>query len=377
MNDRYSTTQIKRTSLSKSLITFYQEMSVCNSCSTTIIAIDARGNRFSIPPVQHTAYCMNSNVTLTRRQTIGKSKEVSGTDAIIDGICVTVDYFEISQSPVYVKEFDLLLCLPEDSECYEHPFRQTSYKNCLELGLQQISQSLDDSPMFKVLANDPTSNYDQLFTLINNQVAKIPVTHMAGDDFELVIITSINGRYQREIINLNEFLTGKENTYEFENRVIPFVTTSELNAREMGKSFRWITMSTVNAILSKKDIEHKEELAALAKKYELKIAELAANISKLDTLVTQLKAERDEIKFKYNSLRGDMSASTDILKEQAEREKTKADQHISDNDVQVSDTKARQAENEAKFKTSHMILAATVPVLALLIIEVIKGLRKN
>ena len=113
--------------------------------------------------------------------------------------------------PVYVEEFDLLLCMPEDVEDYPHPHQQTTFDNNLLIGLEQISESLDNAPMFKILANDPTNNFDQIFTLVNNRVSKVPVTHMDGDDFELVLITVVNGRLQKEIINLNKFVTGEEN----------------------------------------------------------------------------------------------------------------------------------------------------------------------
>ena len=375
MHGRYKVQPTKRVSLAKSLTAYYQEMSILNSCGSTLIAVDARNNRYSIPPIQHAAYNMGNSVTLSRRQIIGESKKTSGDDVIMEGICVTVDYYEIKQSPVYVEEFDLLLCMPEDVEDYPHPYQQSSYENNLAIGLEKIAETLDNAPMFKVLANDPTNNFDQLFTLINNRVSKIPVTHMAGDDFELTLIIVVNGKIQKEVINLNEFITGKENTYEFENRVIPFVTTSEVAANEMGKAFRWITMSVLNESLSKKDIEHKNELELQAKAFNAKITELTASITSLKSSIAQLKTEKDDIEFKYNSIKADLGASNDMMKHQTEREKYKAGQHISDNDVQISDTKADTAEKDNQLKTWHLV-AAAAPAVALLIVEIIRALKK-
>ena len=376
MHGRYKSQLVKHVSLAKSLITYYQEMSIRNCSGSTIIAVDARNKRYSIPPVQHAAYSMDNSVTLMRRETIGESKTPAGDEIIMDGICVTIDYYEIKQQPVYVEEFDLLLCMPEDVEDFPHPHQQTTFDNNLALGLEQISESLDNAPMFKVLANDPTNNFDQIFTLVNNRIAKIPVTHMAGDDFELILISVVNGRLQKEVINLNEFITGKENTYEFENRIIPFVTTSEIAANEMGRSFRWVTMSVLNEALAKKDIEHKSELESQAKTFNAKISELNANITNLKSTITKLKTEKDEIEFKYNSIKANLESENEMLKHKTEREKFKAGQHISDNDVHISDVKAKTANTEARFKTWHLCLAAA-PSVALVIVEIIKLIRKK
>lgn len=375
MHGRYKVQQVKRVSLAKSLTAYYQETSIQNCCGSTIIAVDARNKRYSIPPVQHAAYSMSSVITLSRRETIGESKTSLGDEVIMSGICVSIDYYEIKQEPVYVEEFDLLLCMPEDVEDYPHPHQQTSFDNNLRLGLEQMEESLDNAPLFKVLANDPTNNFDQLFTLINNRIAKIPVTHMEGEDFELVLLSIANGRIQKEIINLNKFVSGEENTYEFENRVIPFITTSEITANEMGKSFRWITMSVLNESLSKKDIEHKEELNAQAKTYDAKISELNANIGALKSDYTQLKTEKDDIEFKYNTMKADLESGNEMFKHKAEREKYKASEHISDNDVHISDTKSRTANTEAQFKTWHLYLAA-IPAVALVCVELIKAIKK-
>ena len=324
MHGRYKVQPVKRVSLAKSLTAYYQEMSILNCCGSTIIAVDARNKRYSIPPVQHAAYSMNNSITLSRRETVGESKTTAGDEVIMGGVCVTIDYYEIKQEPVYVEEFDLLLCMPEDVEDYPHPHQQTTFDNNLLIGLEQISESLDNAPMFKILANDPTNNFDQIFTLVNNRVSKVPVTHMDGDDFELVLITVVNGRLQKEIINLNKFVTGEENVYEFENRIIPFVTTSEVLANEMGKSFRWVTMSVLNESLTKKDIERKEELSAQAKTYDAKIAELNANIGTLKADYTQLKTEKEEIEFKYKSMKADLESGNEMFKHKAELDKDRA-----------------------------------------------------
>lgn len=374
MCGRYKITPVKRVSLAKSLIAFYQEMSICNNCGSTIIAVDAKNHRYAITPNQHPGNII-SNLTLSRRETIGKSKEASGDDVIMDGICVTVDFFEIKQEPVYVEEFDLLLCMPEDVEDHPHPHQQSSFENNLLMSLQQMEETLDNAPMFKVIANDPTNNFDVLYTLINNRVAKIPVTHMPGDSFELTLIVVANGKISREEINLDEFVTGKENTYEFENRVIPFVTTSELTAQDMGKSFRWITMSVLNEALSKKDITCKADLDQQAKAFEAKVTELATNLSSAKSTITQLKSERDEFEFKYNSMKADLGAANDMMRNNNEREKYRASQHMSDNDVHISDKKAETASKEAQFKTWHLYLAA-IPSVALLLVETIKAFKK-
>lgn len=376
MYGRYKLQPVKRVSLAKSLTTLYKEMTISNGCGSTIIAVDARNNRYSIPPDKNAAHCNSNVVTLLKRETTGKSKEVSGDDVIMNGICVTVDYFEIKQEPVYVAEFDLLLCMPEDVEDYSHPYQQTTYENSLMLGLEQMEETIDNAPMFKVLANDPTNNFDQIFTLINNRVSKIPVTHLPGNDFELTLIIVVNSRIQKEVINLNEFITGKENTYEFENRVIPFVTTSELTAQELGKSFRWITLSVLNETIAKKEVENKGELEAQAKSLNAKISELTATITALKAQLVQLKSEKDDIEFKYNTIKADLAAATEMLKQKAEREKYKTSQHISDNDVHISDTKASTASREAQFKTWHLYLAA-IPSVALLIAEIAKALQKK
>lgn len=376
MDGRYTVSKVQRQSLAKSITTFYSEMSVCNSCNETVIAIDARNRRYSIVPTKHEAYRYSQSVTLLRRETIGKSKESNGDDTLMDGIIVTISYFELKQSPVYVEEFDLMLCLTDDMDDCVHPYQQTTFESCLSLGLETIEKSLDDAPMFKILANDPTNNYDALYTLLNKKIAKIPVTHMNDSSFTMTIIVSINGRFQKETICLDDFISGKENTFEFENRVIPFVTTSELNAYELAKSFRWITMSTFNEMMSKKEIQYKAELEEKTKIYETKINGLKSDIENLNTILSQVKVERDDYKFKYERLRNDLSTSTDLMKVYTDREKYRATSHISDNDLRISTAKADIADKEAKFKLWHLCAAAAIPTAAAIILEILRSMRK-
>lgn len=373
MSVRYTLTEQERGSLAENRVAWYQEISIFNGCMDTIVILDSSGTQHQIPPSPNGAYLQRNAVVLSRRGHVGISKQPNCADVMMPGITATVSGPMIKQEPVYVKEFDVVICTPEDAALCCHPFQKTDYASCLEEGIAKISSAFDDAPMLKIMANDPTNSFDYLYTLIDTQVTKIPVTHMSGDDFVLTLIFSVNGSYSTEEIILNDFLTGKQNTMEFQNRVIPFVTTTELCAKEYGRSFRWITMSMFNESIDKLKIEHKAELETQKKGFEVKLSDSAIKATSLQTQISKLESERDDYKLKYDSIRNDLAASTAFMKEHTDRQKLYASSHISDNDVKISDVKTQATETEQKYKLWHIVLAASVPVLATLTVEVIKA----
>ena len=294
----------------------------------------------------------------------------------LPGTTVEIPLYKIKSGPLYVEEFNLVVCSVEDAETCRHPHAVMSYPEALDSGLQLVTDKIIDAPGIKVLANDPTSSCDYVYTLLDAQLITVPVTHLNDEGFTMTLVITSEGRPWVDTLDLSALLTGTTNVVEFSNRIIPFVTTSKAHAETIAKTFKWLNPTTFADMQAKMKQQHEVELSMKDATFASQKAELDAKIKELTTKLTiastslaQVTSERDDFKYKYQYLKGDINATNEMMSVYSNKEKYRASVHMSDNDVEISNTKREHTREEATFKTWHLILAAAVPVVCALGIE--------
>ena len=377
----YQLTQRELGPLARSQAAFYRETCIVNTCAKPVTLIESDGTMTEIPAAG-TDFSVES-VLMHKREVVGSSKSYRGSDINIPGMTIEVPYFKLVSGPVYVPEFNLVVCRAEDAEMCRHPFAAMRYSESIDQCLRLVADQICDAPGMRILANDPTDQFDTFYTLINSRVINIPVTHVADDGITLTLVLINDGQYYADVIDIDELSSGETNTVEFEDCVLPFITTSKLNAEEMAKAFKWLTPKAFALFKEKEQKRHEAELAAKDSMFEAykaereaKIKELAAKLTIINTTLAQTQAERDDYKHRYQYLKGDINATNDIMETYRDRQKYATDMHISDNDVRTSSLKRKNAEEESTFKTWHLIAAAALPAVAAIGIELFKKSNK-
>ena len=145
----------------------------------------------------------------------------------------------------------------------------------------------------------------------------------------------------------------------------------------MIKEFRWITPSLLNEITSKLKAEQKAEIEQLKKANDSKIAALNTKITEKDNEISKLKLEAEDYKAKYTILKNDLNAANIILENDNNRIKIQNGKVISNNDVEISKNKIESQKQEYTFKLWHLVLAAAVPTIGAITIEIIRACSKK
>ena len=374
----YTVKEVNLGSLTRCHSAFYQELCIINACTENIVVIDIEGNQNVIEPVGSTF--TNQTVQLHRRSTMKNSMNMNGTSLPLAGITVEVPFYHLQAGPIYVEEFNVMLCRESDAATCRHPHMGIGYIESLHNGLEMICDKICDAPGIRLMANDPNGRYEELYTLINSQVITIPVTNLDDDEFTLTIIIINNGQYYAETASLSEITEGKTNIVEFSSNMIPFVTTSKANAETMAKSFKWLTPKTFAEYKDKVEKQHQEELsakddqfAALKSEKDAKLKELGSKLTLANTNIDQLKAERDDYKAKYQCLKTDIEATSDMMSAYRDKNKYATDLEMAKNDMAMSTMKLQHQKEEATYKTWHVVLAAVVPAITAILIELFRS----
>lgn len=362
----YKSKEVNLGSLARYHSAYYRELCIINASSDNIVVVDVEGNKTIIEPVG--SVFNNQTIILNQRETMQNSAAFNGASIPLPGRTVEVPYFKLQSGPVYVEEFNLVVCTENDSDTCRHPRQAMDYTEALHSGLQMVCDKLCDAPGIRLLANDPTGHCDTLYTLLNTQVITIPVTHLPDEVFTFSTIIINNGKYHAESTNVAALLDGTTNTIDFDNTIIPFVTTSLANAETTAKSFRWLNPKTFADYQAKVKKEQEEALAqrdalynALKADRDAKVKELNSKLTIVNTTLAQVQAERDDFKYKYQHLKGDLSATSDMMSAYRDQDKFRTDLVLANNDRVMSYTKMHHQKDEATFKTWQMVTAAAVP----------------
>lgn len=374
----YSAKQVNLGPLTRCHSAFYQETCIINACTRNIVVISLDGSKRTVEPVG--SAFNNQTIVLHRRETMGNTIAFSGSPIPVPGVSVEVPYFKLQSGPIYVEEFNIVVCTEEDAVVCRHPYAAMKYTESIDASLKLLGDKISDAPGLRLLANDPQGRYDEIYTILDHKVMTIPVTHVPDDLFTLTVVIIDEGKYFTDQLDLNELHTGTTNIVEFSNKFIPFVTTSKANAETIAKSYLWLNPQTFADFKEKEQKQYQANLNmletqmnALKAEKDAKIKELSAKLMIANTTLAQIQAERDDYKYKYQYLKGDLNATNDIMSTYRDRQKFDYDLAMANNDLAISRTKRKHAQEEATFKTWHLIAAAAIPTIAAIGLELFRS----
>lgn len=376
MNEQYEVTKMKLSNLTNVRISAYSETSIANITSEPIVIIDNQNNQTIVPSSNFSNICENVIVIYSRKgvcQTITDK----GAPCVLNGFTIKIDKYRLRNEPIYVKEIDKLVCTEEQAAHAVHPYAKVVYTDAMRSAIDEMAKVISDAPGFKILANDPTGSIHTLYTILDNQVVSIPVTNRPDDIPTMTIVSTREGKMYDEVFDIKELLEGTNNTVKFPGRVVPWVTTSEINAKEAAKLFKWITPEYLAELKSKMQQESKRTIDAALAQMDADKSKLEVKITSLEAECKRLEIERDDYKTKYVTMKTDRQTNLDGMNRMYDLMKARNDYDMSNGNLQMNGYKLQMTQQESQFKLWHLALMAALPVLGLMAMKMFEGAFKR
>lgn len=376
MNE-YETLKGKFASLTRCDTGFYRELSILNYMTINVVMVDDENNRLIIPPVHSVGAVQAPYLCIMERGGTTPSTDSVGHSVQMDGWCGKIRQSTIASHPVFVSEINVVFATEIQALSVKHPNAQVAYQEGLESAILNLGNTIQDAPCVRVIANDPTGSIERLYTCIGDKPSAIPVTHLRDTDVTITILYVRDGVITKDIRSLEKLTSGTTNMVEFGNCVIPWVTTSEVCAEQRAKNFSWVSPEALESIRSSMSQEHKRQLEQANAVSSAKITELQTKLSSANSELEQVKTERDDYKFKYNTLKADRQQAVDQSNIQYAAMKAQNDFALAQGNLQLNGYKLQQAKQETEWKTWQLCAAACLPVVGVIAMELFKSAMKK
>lgn len=208
---------------------YYREQLVLNHLTTPVLVIDAFGTATELPPLPDVI--VNRRVEVRRRTVIGaRTTNVRNEDiTACDHLTREVPDRVLLIGPVYLREFDLVICLPEHRSFAVHPNSRAYLQAQVHDLHDQVINHMRDVPL-AIVANDPSGRVKQLYVDVNGRVCQIAVTHFNMEDDDIVIayrdaVANGHARYSQERTTFREL--GKQKHPVMSVGGVTFSTSAE------------------------------------------------------------------------------------------------------------------------------------------------------
>lgn len=156
---------------------YYVEYQLDNCMEETIYLIDENGHQEAIPGVF--TGVNRKRVDIVRRFVPGpKTINNSGHDVTkCQHQITTIPYDYLRKQPVYSATLNRIICTAQHLQDVIHPMNTEARKSALLCSMGTMSDIYLYIP-FYMFGNDPTGKITNVYTIVNDAVISIPLTHM-------------------------------------------------------------------------------------------------------------------------------------------------------------------------------------------------------
>ena len=376
MSKKYKVEEIQNTGPLLSTNTgLYSESFILNYTNFDITIIDCHGGRNIIPgcPIYESA---GTEVIIEKRGKLGKTlKDYYGKQEVIPGIKLIIDESLFAASPLFVEELNIVIALAKNSDAIRHPYGCMNYSEAAQSAQCKFENVAENSTIVSITANDPTESLKVLYTGLGGSIIRIPVQHefdtSPTPQLIYVIKSDIDAIPTILTVDLTP-LTEKERILDLDNSILSFVAVDEGEALQYLETYRTYSADAFNKRSQAIKQAYDVKISELKASYELDKLTLENQLKQIKTTLSEKEHELHIVNAKYDSLAG-IALHQDA---EAERRIKLAalhnSQRISDNNVNISDTKVHIAKKEYEYKLWHIIAAAAIPVIVTCVNNYIK-----
>ncbi len=299
---------------------YYYELLIQNCTTDTIVVIDHENNKIPITPVTLTPMASEAVIVLWRK-TLDSTATPNNNPKAISGYQIRIPkHLLMGEGAIFLKAVNVVVCSEAGAINACHPSAGVDYETAAYEIKKQLADMADEIPTISLMANDPKSRFNKLYTVVGDMPVDIPVTNIFGEA-NLKIVFSYKGQSREFNIDLEKFLDSTENVLEIDDCPIGFITTNKAIAERSSGEYKKISQAEANRLLKtqKEKLEHEMEVAEDQHKAEMRIKD-----QELDAMKTRLKmmeSEYDRVKSEYDSFTGNVSARMKIGENELRREK--------------------------------------------------------
>jgi hypothetical protein len=338
----------------------YSELIIVNYTRNTIVVIDERNNRTTVPPCLEAEY--RGTVQIDHRssnQVRDKRMRSGAVESLLDGTRISIPYWMLVTGTYYVEHLNLLLTNCTTGANILHPMSSPLYTSALVKAIKEEC-SLHDQPTMRFLANDPEGRVSTIYGCIADKVIAIPCTNQPDVDAAFatlnIVLSTPDDNLIFHRVKIEELVSTGRMCLE-ENMMI---TTLGLTREE-----------AENAMVARRKLQKQSLIDATNKRMA---QEREDTKEREQRLVEDAKAERERFKVKLEN----SEAANAQLKAQLQTAESKAAEWHSLYTVQAeraeADEKVRKANAAADseaIKTAGVvwkiaagfIIAVAVPII--------------
>lgn len=380
---KYDIEQIKIGPLMRNHHAFYTELSIQNHTRENIVIVDCHNNKHVLPPATSNPVGREL-VTIWYRATTNPTLDYNNNPQQVDGIRIVFSKHELMQdSGVFIHELNLLICSQNSATVASHPLASVTYEDAAADAREILSESISDAPTVKLIANDPENRYNKLYTMIGDMLVTIDVTHVYGEA-ELQILYFNKGDSEEFRVPLEEFLESSDEILELKDLPITFLSTNKGKAQRCATDYKRVSQTEVDEIIKRVAAKNNKDQNALKEKYETDIQVRDNEIIRLKDQLKTATKERDDNAEQLKAYKAAVNASNDAREYQYKEDQLRVQTSLSrdkvtmsNNDVVTSDNKRESAEKENKFKLTHLLLAAGLPVIGAIGLKLLEYMIKQ
>ena len=299
---------------------YYYELLIQNCTTDTIVVIDHENNKVPILPASLTPMAAEAVMVLWRK-TLDSTATTNNNPKSISGYQIRIPkHLLMSEGAIFLKAVNVVICSEGGAVNACHPTATMNYETAAYEIQKQLAEMADDIPTISLMANDPKSRFNKLYTVVGDMPVDIPVTNIFGEA-NLKLIFSHKGKSKEYNISLEEFFNSTENVLELDDCPIGFITTNKAIAERSSGEYKKISQAEANRLLKQQKDKMDHEMEVLDEQHK---AELRIKDQELDALRTKLKmteSEYDRIRSEYDSFTGNVSARVKIGENELRRDK--------------------------------------------------------
>ncbi len=302
---------------------YYYELLVQNCTTDTIVIIDHENNKIPISPASMTPMTAEAVMVLWRK-TVGSTVTTNNNPKAISGYQIRIPkHMLMGEGCIFLKSVNIVVCSEGGAINACHPAASMNYETAAYEIKKQLADMADDIPTISLMANDPKSRFNKLYTVVGDMPVDIPVTNIFGEA-SLKIIFSHQGKSNEYNIDLEEFLSSAESVLELDDCPIGFLTTNKAIAERSSGEYKKISQAEANKLLKQQKDKSDKEKEILEEQHK---AEMRIKDQELDSIKTKLRmveSEYDRLKSEYDSFTGNVSARVKIGENELKRDKAYA-----------------------------------------------------
>lgn len=352
----------------------YTEHVIFNYTSFNVVVIHANGTKTVIPAHENKYNGINDVVIQFRSQLTSTIVNANRDEAYLPGLKISLKAGAILNAPIFVKEINAVIATEQAASVLKHPYGCMDYVTAASAASLNFVQSVKESVIVSITANDPLGKHNVLYAAIGNSIVKIPIQSNPDSTLapQLVYVVQSPNGSTTLTVDLEDLYENDSKIVYLEQCILSFVTLDEVVAIKHMENYKSYTQETLQEYLEEVKKKYDEKLAEIKNVYEIDKLALENQCRRIKESLANKEHDYNILMAKYEETTGTLNASRESTEKLLKLQAMNNAKQISDNNVKISNTKAVTTKAEQDFKLWHAVAIAAAPVITVIAGVVVK-----